>query len=195
MLNPLNKVQNLKDPLKQFVSNWQFSFAAGSKVNELFPSAKIEDLVLRCQSYGFPELVGDDTTVTWGGFKRVYAGKQTRQGSWSVNFIEVWDVEVADGFKKWVDIYHDYKNGKITLLKDYAGTVNIALLEPDVYDSTGPYTSNAGASDPENRFDVRLYDVFPTSVKIDNIDASSSDPIKITAEFNFNYFLMGDEID
>ena len=45
------------------------------------------------------------------------------------------------------------------------------------------------------RYDLRLYDVFPTSVSFPSIEASSSNPITITANFNYNYFLSGDEID
>ena len=75
-----------------------------------------KDLELRCQTYGFPTLTGDTTDVTWGGFARKYAGKQTRQGTWSVSFVEVWDASIIEGFKQWLNLYHQYKEGKITLL-------------------------------------------------------------------------------
>lgn len=183
MLKPLNKVRNLKDPLKQFVSTWNFAFPAGSPLQQIINTEQLE---LRCQSYGFPTLTGDTTDVIWGGFARRYAGKQTRQGEWSVDFVEVWDAEIVDSFKKWVNIYHNYKNGTITLLDDYTATVNISLVNPDVYEPK-----------PEGitRYDVRLYDVFPSQINVPEIDASSSDAIKLGVTFNFNYFLLGDEIE
>lgn len=183
MLHSLSKVQNLKDPLKMFNLNWIISFPAGSPLINLI---KTEDLELRCQSFGFPTLTGDKTEVDWGGFHRVYAGKQTRQGEWQVTFTEVWDSTIGEAMKTWLNMYHSYKNGTISLLDAYTATVNVALLNPDVYEPK-----------PEGmaRYDLRLYDVFPTSVSFPTIQASSSNPIEITASFNYNYFLMGDEID
>lgn len=184
MLKPLNKVQNLKDPLKQFVSTWQLSFKAGSPLINMLDTEQLE---LRCQSYGLPTLTGDTTEVTWGGFKRVYAGKQTRQGSWSVKFTEVWDATIVEGFKNWLNVYNNYKNGTISLLDAYTAVVNISIVNPDVYDPQ-----------PEGikRYDIRLYDVFPSEVSFSgDMDASSSNPVEITANMNFNYFLMGDEIE
>lgn len=184
MLQPLNKVQNLKDPLKMFVSTWVLSFPANSPLVQLI---KTEDLELRCQTYGFPTITGDKTVVQWGGFERRYAGKQTRAGDWTVTFTEVWDSSITEAFKTWCNMYHNYKNGTIALLDDYTATVNIALLNPEVYHS----------SDKSNmhKYDIRLYDVFPTSVSFPTIQASSSDPIELTCTLSYNYFLMGDEID
>lgn len=183
MLNPLNKVQNLKDPLKMFVSTWTISFKAGSPLTRL---VKTDNLELRCQTFGFPTLTGDKTTVEWGGFERRYAGKQTRAGDWSVTFTEVWDSSITEAFKVWCNQYHNYKEGKISLLEDYTATVNIALVNPDVYDPK-----------PEGikKYDIRLYDVFPTSISFPTIQASSSEPIEITADLSYNYFLLGDEIN
>lgn len=183
MLNPLNKVQNLKDPLKQFVSTWQFAFKAGSPLQNLINSS---DLELRCQTYGMPAITGDTTEVTWAGFKRVYAGKQTRQGSWSVDFVEVWDASIVDSFKKWVNVYHAYKEGTVSLLDAYTATVNISLVNPDVYDPQ---------PDGIKKYDLRLYDVFPSNVSISQMDASSSEAVTISVEMNYNYFLLGDEIE
>ena len=83
-------------------------------------------------------------------------------------------------------MYHNYKNGTISLLDAYTATVNVALLNPDVYEPK-----------PEGmvRYDLRLYDVFPTNVSFPSIEASSSNPITLTVSFNYNYFLMGNEID
>lgn len=180
MLKKLNDVRNLKDPLKQFVSSWTFGELAGISLD-------FKDLELRCQTYGFPTLQGDTTDVTWGGFARRYAGKQTRQGTWSVSFIEVWDAAIIDGFKDWLNLYHQYKDGKITLLNDYSTYANIKLLDPDVYDTKI-------VTEKINEYSLRLYDVFPMEVNASNIEASSSEPIQLDVTFNYNYFLVGDEI-
>lgn len=182
MLKKLNDVRNLKDPLKQFVSTWTFG-AIPSLSNIDF-----KDLELRCQTYGFPTLTGDTTDVTWGGFARRYAGKQTRQGTWNVTFIEVWDASIIDGFKDWLNLYHQYKDGKITLLNDYSTYANIKLLDPDVYNTTV-------VTEPISEYSLRLYDVFPMEVNAGQIDASSSEAISMDVTFSYNYFLLGNEIE
>lgn len=183
MLHPLNKVQNLKDPLKMFVATFQIVFKTGSPLTSLI---KTEDLELRCQTFGLPTITGDKTTVYWGGFERRYAGKQTRAGDWKVTFTEVWDSSITEAFKVWCNMYHNYKNGTISLLDEYTATVNVALVNPDVYDPK-----------PEGltRYDMRLYDVFPTEVTYPTINASDSAPIELTVNLSYNYFLMGDEND
>jgi len=188
MLKSLDTVATLDDPLKQFVSTWTMGLT-GNLVSDVFSGLNgTEQLELRCQSYSLPTMTNDQTEVTWAGFKRVYAGKQTRQGSWTVNFIEVWDAKIAEGFKKWLNVLHNYGAGTISLLKDYKADVNISLVNPDVYDA------NSEARSAE-KYDIKLYDVFPTEVSLGEIDASSSNPVEIKATFNFNYFLMGNEID
>lgn len=183
MLNPLSKVQNLKDPLKMFGANFVISFPSGSRLASLL---KTDDLELRCQTFGLPTITEDKTEVDWGGFHRVYAGKQTRQGEWQVTFTEVWDSTITECFRAWLNQAHNYKDGTISLLDAYTATINVALLNPEVYDPK-----------PEGmtRYDMRLYDVFPTNVSFPTIQASSSNPIEITVNFNFNYFLLGSEID
>lgn len=188
MLKTLDTVATLDDPLKQFVSTWTMSLT-GKLAGDAFSGLKgTEQLELRCQSYSLPTMTNDQTEVTWAGFKRVYAGKQTRQGSWTVNFIEVWDAKIAEGFKTWLNILHNYKNGTISLLEDYKADVAISLVNPNVYDAK----SRANGAE---QYDIKLFDVFPTEVSLGEINASSSDPVEIKATFNYNYFLMGGEID
>lgn len=183
MLNPLNAVRNLKDPLKQFVCNMSIAFPAGSQLNQYIDT---NDLVLRVTSYGMPGFKADETVVTLGGFERHYGGKQTRQGSWSCTVVEVWDARILEIFKRWFNAYHKYKDGTIALLDQYTGTVNVSLVNPDLYNPK---------PDGIQRYDLRLFDVFPVSCELPNIDASSSEPININLNLNYNYFLAGDEID
>ena len=70
--------------------------------------------------------------------------------------------------------------------KENTATVNISLVNPDVYDPQ-----------PEGitRYDIRLFDVFPSEVSMPEISASESADVEIKVTFNFNYFLLGDEIE
>ena len=183
MLNPLSKVQNLKDPIKMFTANFDIAFKAGSP---LVSKIDTENLALRCQTFGLPKITGDKTVVQWGGFERRYAGKQTRAGDWSVKITEVWDNSITEIFKTWLHCYHNYKNGTISLLDAYTATVNVTMVNPDVYEPK---------PDGIKRYDIRLFDVFPTDVTFPTIEASSSNPVELDIQLSYNYFLMGDEID
>lgn len=182
MLYPLNKVTNLKDPLKMFTANFQVVFQAGSPLAQAIDS---EDLELRCQTFGLPSITGDKTEVDWSGFHLKYAGKQTRHGEWKIQVTEVWDARITELFRMWNNQYHNYKSGTISLLDAYTATVNVALVNPDLYDP-----KPAGIT----RYDMRMYHVFPTQVSFPTIQASKSDPINIDITLSYNYFLMGSEI-
>ena len=182
MLYPLNKVVNLKDPLKMFTANFQIVFQAGSQLASMLDSENIE---LRCQTFSLPKITGDKTEVDWSGFHRKYAGKQTRAGEWKIQVTEVWDATLTELFKVWNNQYHNFKNGTISLLNEYTATVNVALVNPDLYDP-----KPAGIT----RYDMRLYDVFPTEVSFPTISTSKSDPINIDVTLSYNHFLLGDEI-
>lgn len=183
MLKKLNEVRNVKDPLKMFDATWSIAF--NGTLGTYLGQEVGKDLELRCQTFDFPKLNGDKTVVNIGGFERTYAGKQTRQGDWTVTFTEVWDSSITEVFKKWLNRYHNYQNGTISLLDEYTATVRVNLLNPDVYDPK-----------PEGitSYNLDLYDVFPTNVSYPNINASSSEAITITTTFHYNFFLMGDEI-
>lgn len=183
MLKPLNSVRNLKDPIKMFCCNFNIAFPAESPLNAYIDSEQLE---LRVQTFGLPTITGDKTTVQWGGFERRYGGKQTRAGDWTVSCTEVWDAKITDTFRAWCNAYHNYKNGTIALLDAYTATVNVTLVDPDVYEPQ-----------PEGitRYDMRLFDVFPTSVSYPAIQASSSEPVELNITLSYNYFLLGSEID
>lgn len=182
MLYPLNKVVNLKDPLKMFTANFQIVFQTGSPLATLVDSENIE---LRCQSFGLPKITGDKTEVDWSGFHRKYAGKQTRHGEWKIQVTEVWDATLTEVFRVWNNQYHNFKNGTISLLNEYTATVNVALVNPDLYDP-----KPAGIT----RYDMRMYDVFPTEVSFPTVSTSKSDPINIDVTLSYNHFLLGSEI-
>lgn len=181
-LHALKDVNNLDDPLKNFLCTFTIAVPPQSP----FDSKFAEQLELRAQSFSFPEIKGDTTEVTWSGHKRTYAGKQTRDGEWKVKFTEVWSGDVIDGFKKWVNQYHDFKNGTISLFKEYATTIDVALLNPSLYK---PKPEGAVAKN------VRLYRAYPTSVSAGEIKPSDSAPVEIDVTIHYDYFLVGDEID
>lgn len=180
-LHALKDINNLDDPLKQFLATFVIS-----TTNTPFSTDFAEKLELRAQSFTFPTFTGDVTEVWWSGHNRQYAGKQTRQGDWNVTFTEVWSSKVVDGFKAWMNTYHAYKEGTIKLLQDYATTVDVILFNPDLYTSAEP----AG----QEKLTLTLFRCWPRQVSVPDINPSSSDPVNIQVQLHYDYFLLGDEL-
>lgn len=182
-LHKLSDINNLDDPLKQFLCKFIIQVPPRSP----FSSEFAQQMELRAQSFSFPKITGDTTKVEWGGHAREYAGKQTRSGDWNVTFTEVWSGNVLEGFKKWVNNYHNYKEGTISLFKEYATTINVQLLDPNLYDAQ---SEARGASAK----DITLYRAYPTSVSTSgSINPNSSEPINIEVTLHYDYFLISDE--
>lgn len=180
-LHTLKDVNSLNDPIKQFLIDFDIVLPANTF------NFKANQLELRAQSFTFPSIQGDTTTVNWGGHERQFAGKQTRQGDWDVTFTEVWSGDVIDGFRKWMQKYHNYTNGTIALRDEYMSTARVNLLNPDLYD---PKPQGAVSKA------ITLKQMYPTQVSVDgSINPSSSEPVNIAVKFHYNYFLMADEKD
>lgn len=184
MLTKISEINNLNDPIKQFLLDFNISLPDGKTETEL--GFKTRQLLLRAQSFTVPQITVDDTTVWWSGHERKYAGKQLRGGDWTVEFTEVWSGDYIDGFKKWFNWAHNFVNGTISLHDNYMGSAVVNILNPDLYD---PKPSTATAKQ------IILKWIYPTDVSVSGgINPSSSDPVNISVTWHYNYFLMGDEV-
>jgi len=178
-IHSVKSINNLNDPIKKFLIDFNIVLPAG-----VF-NFSAEQLELRATSFTIPKVTMDKTEVWWGGHHRQFAGKQTRQGDWSVKFTEVWSGDVVDGFRKWMQLAHNFTAGTIALHENYMTSAKVNLLNPDLYDP-----KPAGAA--EKAFTLKM--LYPTEVSVDgDIDPSSSDPVTMNCTFHYSYFLMADE--
>lgn len=178
-IHSVKSINNLNDPIKHFLIDFNIALPAG-----VF-NFSAEQLELRAQSFSFPSVKIDATEVWWGGHHRQFAGKQTRQGDWSVKFTEVWSGDVIDGFRKWMQLAHNFTAGTISLHENYMTSAQVNLLNPDLYD---PKPQGAVAKA------ITLKMLYPTEVQVDgNIEPSESKPVDINCTLHYSYFLMADE--
>ena len=178
-LHTVKQINNLNDPIKQFLIDFNIVLPTG-----VF-NFDAEQLELRAQSFSFPSIQVDNTEVWWGGHHRQFAGKQTRQGDWNVTFTEVWSGDVIDGFRKWMQLAHNYTGGTISLHDNYMTSAEVNLLNPDLYD---PKPQGAAKKS------LTLKMLYPTQVQVDgNIDPSSSNPVNMSCTLHYSYFLMSGE--
>ena len=178
-IHTLQSINNLNDPIKQFLIDFNIVLPQG-----VF-NFDAQQLELRAQSFSFPTVQMDATEVWWGGHHRQFAGKQTRQGDWSVTFTEVWSGDVIDGFRRWMQLAHNFTAGTISLHEQYMTSAQVNLLNPDLYD---PKPQGAAAKA------VTLKMLYPTQVQVDGtINPSSSDPVNMSCTLHYSYFLMSGE--
>ena len=179
-LHKLSDVNALADPLKQF----EATFFITVPPRNPFDLELSNQLELRAQSFTFPSITGDVTEVWWSGHNRQYGGKQTRQGDWNVTFTEVWSGQIIDGFKRWMNNYHNFVAGTISLFDEYKTTIKVNLLNPNMYDP-----KPAGAVEKS----LTLYRCWPRQVSVPDVNPSSSDPVNINVQLHYDYFIMGSE--
>ena len=178
-IHTLKSINNLNDPIKQFLIDFNIVLPAG-----VF-NFSAEQLELRAQSFSFPTVQMDATEVWWGGHHRQFAGKQTRQGDWNVTFTEVWSGDVIDGFRKWMQLAHNFTAGTIALHEEYMTSAKVNLVNPDLYD---PKPQGAA----EKALTLKM--LYPTQVQVDGtINPSSSDPVNMSCTLHYSYFLMSGE--
>lgn len=180
-IHALKDINNLADPIKQFLIDFVITIP-----NNTF-NFKADQLELRAQSFSFPTIQMDDTTVMWGGHERKFAGKQTRQGDWNVTFTEVWSGDVIDGFRKWMQLAHNYTAGTIATHEVYMTSAVVRLLNPNLYTA-----GSEGASGTAKELTLKM--LYPTQVQVDGtINPSSSDPVNMSCTLHYSYFLMSGE--
>ena len=180
-IHSLKSINNLNDPIKQFLIDFNISLPAG-----VF-NFSAEQLELRAQSFSFPTVQMDNTEVWWGGHHRQFAGKQTRQGDWNVTFTEVWSGDVIDGFRKWMQLAHNFTAGTIATHEAYMTSAQVNLLNPNLYTA-----GCEGANGKEKAITLKM--LYPTQVQVDGtINPSSSDPVNMQCTLHYSYFLMSGE--
>lgn len=184
MITKISEINNLNDPIKQFLLEFQIALPDG-KSEDSDLGFKTRQLLLRAQSFTIPEIKMDDTTVEWAGHERRFAGKQIRNGDWTVEFTEVWSGDYIEGFRRWMNWAHDYVNGTISLHENYMGSATVNILNPDKILPTAP-----GAAAKQ----MFLKRIWPTNVGINgSINPSSSDPVNITVTWHYDYFTFSGE--
>lgn len=183
-LHSVKAINNLNDPLKMFLCKFTLSFPT-TALPEGASSTFADELEMRAQTFNLPKIVGDVTDVTWGGHNRQYAGKQQRQGDWTVKFTEVYNGDIITAFTKWANLYHKYLDGTISLFNEYSKSIEVDIHNPNFY--------VPGAK--QNSLKLRLLRAWPKEVSASEIDPNSSNPVEVTVTFHYDYFLVEDEIN
>lgn len=189
-LKTLSEIRKLQDPLKQSQVEFIISDTPGLLLSRLTQQvvgklsgntkvASAETLRLRCTSFSYPGTKIKKSTLVLGGHKRTTGTIQDKSGIWKCTVTEDLEGSVLNIIQAWCDIIHSPILGTRIPRTAYVGTAQVII--------------GGGLKDPKSgkELDKRtiwLKGFYPVSYTVTSIDPSSSEPVSVDIEFNYDYF-------
>ena len=190
-LHSIRDVNSLSDPLKQYqvtftISNVRGTTGVGGAITGSHSSTNYStgdsirftslhydarDLELRCTSFTYPGTKLNQTELNLFGHYRKRATVQDKSGTWKTKIIEDQQGRVLTTIQNWIDLIHNPATG---------------IMSPGIL-----YTSLAQVKiESADGFEKKLYlrGLYPISINEINIDASSSAPIEVNVDWNYDWF-------
>lgn len=158
----LDQLRSLADPLRQYAYALEIPNVPGGGDGET--------LSLRCTSTSLPGFGSEVTEVNLGGQKAQFAGRITFAGTFSVDIIEANNAEVFKTLDAWHQLQWNQEEGTQELSTTYKTDGYIKLLD----------TSNTEV------LARRVEGMFIANLPDTPLDASSSEPIRMSIEFAYD---------
>ena len=190
MLRTLNEIRALKDPLKKnqiefylqenpamLLAKLTQKVAGTISGNTTLATAK--ELRLRCTSYSLPSTKVKTHTLILNGHKRTRPTIQDRSGTWRVKITEDFNGSVHNMLQAWLDLANSPILGHRAPQNAFVTTVKVVI---------GGSEEGGNVSTKLDTKVMWLRGVFPISIKMPDIDPSSSDAVEIEVEFNYDYY-------
>lgn len=185
-LRSLNEIRGLKDPVKQFqvelVLNDVPAIALARASQNLFGKisgntalVSSEELVLRCTKFSYPgaRIAQDELIIM--GHRRKRGTIQNRSGVFKCTVVETMEGGVLNLIEAWCDLIHSNLLGTRVPSLAYIGEAVLTFGE------------RVNSGDLAKR-EIHLKGFYPISYSVSDIETSSSEPITIDIEFNYDYY-------
>ena len=191
MLGKLNEIRALQDPVKQSQCEFIIQDTPGLLLAKLEQKiagvlsgnkacASSKELRLRCTSYSYPGPKIGQTSLNIMGHRRKLGTIQNKSGVWKCKIVEDFEGSVLNTIQAWLDI--QFSNTLGTRLPSilYSSTCMILLGG----DNDGGHVTGAKLTPRK----IILHNFYPISYSVSEINPSSSDPIEISVEWNYDYW-------
>lgn len=181
-LHRLDKIKQLKDPLKQFQVKFTISdlpalklAKTNQKISTMFTDntqvANAETLELRCTSYTYPGTKIAQSELIIAGFRRKLGTLQNKSGTWTCKITEDQNGSILNIIQSWCDLIHNPFTS-LKLPSSYYVSTCCVEIEP---------VEGKGRT-------IWLKGFYPIEYTVNEIDASSSKPVEITVKFNYDWW-------
>lgn len=186
MLHTLDSVKTLRDPLKQYMVEFTISeFPVSTVINtyakfinmlgslgSASKMASFKDLKFRAETFSYPTSKIKQTELNINGFKRKIGSIQDKSGTWTCKITEDYRGGVMQLIQNWLNCVHNTETGIRLPSVLYSTNCEVAIRQPD-----GKAVRK-----------LFLRGFYPISYTVNEINASSSDPVSVTVTFNYDFF-------
>jgi len=184
MLRSLNEIRGLRDPIKQNQVDFIISDFPGvnlaritqqiwGKVSGNKEIATTKELRLRATMLTYPGTKIKQSELVLAGFKRRLGTVQDKSGVFTCKITEDNGGSVINLIQAWCDIIHNNMLG---------------YRLPNAFYNVYCQIELGGHCGPQHKRTIYLKNFYPIEYSVNEIDASSSNPIDITVKFNYDFF-------
>lgn len=184
MLRTLNEIRGLNDPIKQNQVDFVISDFPGvtmaraiqkiwGKASGNSEVASTKELRLRATMLSYPGIKIKQSELVIAGHKRRLGTIQDKSGVFTCKVTEDNGGSVLNLIQAWCDLIHSNLLGTRLPNALYSVHCQITL---------------GGHCGPQNKRTIYLKNFYPIEYSVNEINASSSDPIDVTIKFNYDYF-------
>ena len=175
-LTKVRSINNLKDPLRQYQCKFHTSKGFGTLAADAMTKGSSilskEDFELRATSWTYPGTVIRTTdTVIFNHYRR-RPSIQDKSGTWRVTVTEDMNGNVLQAIQDWCDVIMNPYTGLMSPSEFYVSMASVEICGPDM-------TANKT---------IFLRGFYPTKIGEIKIESSSSQPVSVDIEFNYDWY-------
>lgn len=189
-LRQLSEIRGLQDPLKQSQVEFIISDTPGLLLAKLTQKvagalsgnkkvATANELRLRCTSFSYPGSQIKKSELVLGTHKRTSGTVQDKSGTWHCQVTEDFEGSVLNIICAWCDLIHSPILGTRLPRTAYVTDAQV-IIGGDVRD---PHTGKK-----LDKRTIWLKGFYPIGYKVSTINPSSSEPVSVDIDFNYDYF-------
>lgn len=173
-LSSLKSINKLSDPLRQYQCKFHISKGAGTALLAAVGNDMVrkEDFELRATSFTYPGTVIKTTDLVIFNHYRRRPTLQDKSGTWKVTVTEDMNGNVLQSIQDWCDNIMNPLTGVMMPSELYSALASVEICGPDM----------------KPRKKIYLRGFYPIKINEIQIDPSSSKPVSVSIEFNYDWY-------
>lgn len=173
-LTQIRSINKLSDPLRQYQCKFHISKGLGTAALSLAGNDMIrkDDFELRATSWTYPGTVIKTVDTVIFNHYRKRPSIQDKSGTWKVTVTEDMNGNVLQTIQDWCDNIMNPLTGIMLPSTLYVAMAAVEICGPDMRSNKTLY----------------LRGFYPTRIQEIKIDPSSSKPVEVNIEFNYDWY-------
>lgn len=169
-LSRVKSINGLSDPLKQYQCKFHISRGIGTAAAGGI--IRSEDFELRATSWTYPgTTIKTVDTVIFNHYRK-RPSLQDKSGTWHVSVVEDMYGSVLQSLQDWCDVIMNPATGVMSPSELYISMAAVEICGPNMH----------------NNKKIYLRGFYPIKISDIRIDASSSQPVSVEVDFNYDWY-------